>query len=48
MKTNVDLKAQSVAFTGHRVIPVPMQAEVRKRLKAAISLAYSQGNHRFL
>ena len=23
MKTNVDLKGQSVAFTGHRAIPVP-------------------------
>lgn len=48
MKTNVDLKAQSVAFTGHRAIPVPMQAEVRRRLKATVSLAYSQGNRRFL
>lgn len=48
MKTNVDLKGQSVAFTGHRAIPVPMQAEVMRRLKAAVSLAYSSGNRRFL
>lgn len=48
MKTIVDLKAQLVAFTGHRAIPVPMQVEVRRRLKAAVSLAYSQGNRRFL
>lgn len=48
MKTKVDLKAQSVAFTGHRAIPVPMQTEVSKRIKMAVSSAYSSGNRRFL
>ncbi|EFS33549.2 SLOG family protein [Bacteroides sp. D2] len=48
MDKGLYLKAQSVAFTGHRTIPVPLQGEVRRRLKAAVSLAYANGNRRFL
>lgn len=48
MNKGLYLKAQSVAFTGHRTIPVPLQGEVRRRLKATVSLAYANGNRRFL
>lgn len=48
MDKGLYLKAQSVAFTGHRNIPVPLQGEVKRRLKAAVSLAYANGHSRFL
>lgn len=47
MNKDLDLKAQSVAFTGHRNIPVFQMDRVRERLRIAISHAYKQDKRNF-
>lgn len=47
METLELIKAESIAFTGHRDIPVSQMEGVRERLKAAISHAYKHGKHNF-
>lgn len=47
METLELIKAESIAFTGHRDIPVSQMDGVRERLKAAISHAYKHGKHNF-
>lgn len=36
-------KSKSLAFTGHRTVPVERQDEIRARLVEAVSLAYKSG-----
>lgn len=36
-------KSKSLAFTGHRIIPVERQDEIRTRLVEAVSLACRSG-----
>lgn len=48
METLEQIKAESIAFTGHRDISVSQMDRVRKRLKVAISHAYKHGKHNFL
>ena len=40
-------RGKSIAFTGHRIIPLVRQKEVRKRLTAAVTFAYKSGMTRF-
>lgn len=40
-------KEKSIAFTGHRIIPLDRQEEVRERLNAAVALACKLGITRF-
>lgn len=40
-------RRKSVAFTGHRIIPLVRQEEVRARLTAAVVHAYKLGITRF-
>lgn len=36
-------KSKSLAFTGHRTVPVERQDEIRARLVEAVSVAYKSG-----
>ena len=40
-------RGKSIAFKGHRIIPLVRQKEVRKRLTAAVTFAYKSGMTRF-
>lgn len=40
-------KGKSIAFTGHRIIPLVRQEEIRTQLTTAVALAYKLGITRF-
>ena len=40
-------REKAIAFTGHRIIPLARQEEVRERLTTAVTLAYKLGITRF-
>lgn len=40
-------REKSIAFTGHRIIPLVRQEEVKERLTAAVAFACKSGMTRF-
>lgn len=48
MEKTVYIKANSVAFSGHRTIAENYKDEIRKKLRGKIRLLYAMGLYQFL
>ena len=47
MEKTKDIKAQSVCFSGHRLVPQDKRKALKRELRAEIVKAYSRGVRKF-